>query len=349
MPRPFTLLTLFLCLASLLEAQVQAPTAAEVLANSIDGKTVHEFRGYYKREHSFVRPYTAGGVDIPFWNIQGHTMVTSQQVRLTANEQSRAGAIWNTQPCYSRDWELQVSFKVHGTTGDLFGDGMAIWYVSEPNQMGPVFGGKDYFRGLAVFLDTYSNHNGPHGHSHPYISAMVSDGSLHYDHDKDGTHTQLGGEHTGCEAKFRNKEHETQVLIRYVGDTLSIFTDITGNSEWKLCMSVNNVQLPTGYYFGMSSATGDLSDNHDIVAVKMFEQEFAHVDRVGETDRMKIVPHAEFTAAPRDHVDDPPPSKLGWFGTIILVVVGVVVIVGALGFGLVFFQKRNERQRKRFY
>ena len=51
---------------------------------------------------------------------------------------------------------------------------------------------------------------------------MVSNGTLHYDHDRDGTHTQLGGEHTGCEAKFRNKEHDTQVLIRYVGDTLSV-------------------------------------------------------------------------------------------------------------------------------
>uniref|UniRef100_A0A1I7WUI5 L-aminoadipate-semialdehyde dehydrogenase-phosphopantetheinyl transferase n=1 Tax=Heterorhabditis bacteriophora TaxID=37862 RepID=A0A1I7WUI5_HETBA len=184
---------------------------------------------------------------------------------------------------------------------------MAIWYVSEPNQMGPVFGGKDYFRGLAVFLDTYSNHNGPHSHGHPFISAMVSDGSLHYDHDKDGTHTQLGGEHTGiiyehiltsvkemqsylfkyfyvigCEAKFRNREHETQLLIRYVVVVFLIFTDISDKKEWKLCMSVNNVQLPTGYYFGMSAATGDLSDAHDIIAVKMFEQEFAHVERDGE-------------------------------------------------------------------
>ena len=27
---------------------------------------------------------------------------------------------------------------------------------------GPVFGSKDYFHGLAIILDTYSNHNGPH-------------------------------------------------------------------------------------------------------------------------------------------------------------------------------------------
>lgn len=27
---------------------------------------------------------------------------------------------------------------------------------------GPVFGNMDYFQGLAIILDTYSNHNGPH-------------------------------------------------------------------------------------------------------------------------------------------------------------------------------------------
>ncbi|CAB3401088.1 unnamed protein product [Caenorhabditis bovis] len=325
------------------------PSAAEVLAESINGATVHEFRGYYKREHSLIKPYTGGSMDIPYWNIQGSTFVTSQHIRLTADEQSKAGAIWNTQPMYSRDWELQVSFKVSGSTGDMFGDGMAIWYVSEPNQMGPVFGGKDYFKGLGVFLDTYSNHNGPHKHGHPFISAMVSDGSLHYDHDKDGTHTQLGGEDTGCTAKFRNKDHETQLLIRYVGDTLSIFTDIDNKGVWEKCMSVNNVQLPTGYYFGMSAATGDLSDAHDIIAVKAFEQEFAHVERVGEIDRRNVVPHAEFTASPRDHSEDVRPSRLGWLGTTVLVVIGIIVVVGGIGFGVIYLQKKNERQRKRFY
>jgi len=28
--------------------------------------------------------------------------------------------------------------------------------------LGPVFGSRDYFSGLAVFLDTYANQNGPH-------------------------------------------------------------------------------------------------------------------------------------------------------------------------------------------
>lgn len=33
----------------------------------------------------------------------------------------------------------------------------------------------------------------PLQHDHPYISAMVNNGSLHYDHDRDGTHSQVSG------------------------------------------------------------------------------------------------------------------------------------------------------------
>ena len=61
-----------------------------------------------------------------------------------------------------RNWELQVQFKVTGSTKDLHGDGFVIWYARDRMQGGPVFGSKDYFSGLAIVADTYSNHNGPH-------------------------------------------------------------------------------------------------------------------------------------------------------------------------------------------
>ena len=35
-----------------------------------------------------------------------------------------------------RNWELHVHFKVHGKGRDLFGDGMAIWYVRDRLQLG---------------------------------------------------------------------------------------------------------------------------------------------------------------------------------------------------------------------
>lgn len=61
-----------------------------------------------------------------------------------------------------RNWELQVQFKVHGKGSELFGDGFSIWYAKDRMKPGPVFGSQDYFQGLAVILDTYSNHNGAH-------------------------------------------------------------------------------------------------------------------------------------------------------------------------------------------
>ncbi|MPC94740.1 Vesicular integral-membrane protein VIP36 [Portunus trituberculatus] len=105
-------------------------------------------------------------------------------------------------------------------------------------------------------------------HGHPYISAMINNGSLHYDHDRDGTHTQLSA---GCVSKFRNLDHDTFVSIKYVHDTLTVSTDIDNKQQFKQCFSVSGVKLPVGYFLGVSAATGDLSDTHDIISLKMFD------------------------------------------------------------------------------
>ena len=63
------------------------------------------------------------------------------------DDRSRQGAIWNKVPCRVRNWEVQVNFKVSGTTKDLFGDGFALWYVRDRMAMGPVFGSTDHFSG----------------------------------------------------------------------------------------------------------------------------------------------------------------------------------------------------------
>lgn len=41
------------------------------------------------------------------------------------------------QPCYLRDWEMQVHFKIHGQgKKNLNGDGFAIWYTKDRMQPG---------------------------------------------------------------------------------------------------------------------------------------------------------------------------------------------------------------------
>ncbi|XP_013141948.1 PREDICTED: vesicular integral-membrane protein VIP36 [Papilio polytes] len=300
-------------------------------------------RDYIMRQHSLTKPYQGSGMSVPHWDFLGSTIVTSNYVRLTPDMQSKSGAIWNTSPCQTRNWELQVQFKVHGRGKDLYGDGFALWYVRDRMQTGPVFGSKDYFQGLAIVLDTYSNHNGAHNHQHPYISAMINNGSLHYDHDRDGTHTQLAG----CEAKFRNFNHDTHISITYRDDTLIVSTDLDGKNAWKECFKVENILLPTGYYFGASATTGDLSDNHDIISVKMYELDLLESQNKDE-DRSKIIPSAASFEAPRDRVDDTKPAMSGVKSFLYMMFVAIIIMV-VLVLGIMWYQKRQEQSRKRLY
>lgn len=300
-------------------------------------------RDFMKREHSLIKPYYGSGIDIPFWQFTGSTIVTPNYIRLVDDSQSKRGAIWNTVPVTSRNWDIQVHFKVHGKGKDLFGDGFVIWYAKDRLIDGSVFGSKDLFEGLAIILDTYSNHNGPHNHQHPYISAMINNGSLSYDHDRDGTHTQLAG----CEAKFRNFDHDTYISIKYENDILTVSTDFENKAAWKECFQVKGVRLPTGYYIGVSATTGDLSDNHDIMSVRLYELDLGVEDDTGE-DRSKIIPSASYFEAARDHVDDPPSSMSGTRLFFLMLGVSILIVVCVV-LGIMFYQKQQEKSRKRFY
>jgi len=298
---------------------------------------------YLKREHSLSKPYQGTGTSIPYWDFLGHTLVTSNYVRLTANSQSQRGALWNMVPVTMANWEVQIQFKVTGSTGNLFGDGFAFWYARDAMQEGDVFGSRDFFSGLAVMADTYSNHNGAHKHGHPYVSAVVNNGSLHYDHDSDGTHTQLGG----CQCKFRNLKHDTLLSVMYLRDTLTVRTQIDGSRGWQPCLEVAGVTLPTGYFFGLSAATGDLSDNHDIIAVRVYDLLPLDGGADPNLDRRVLTPAAQSFEPEREHTPDPEPMSFG--AKLVYFILGVVLICGGVIGGGLWWAGRKERQRKRFY
>ncbi|XP_032733813.1 VIP36-like protein isoform X5 [Lontra canadensis] len=182
---------------------------------------------YLKREHSLSKPYQGVGTgSSSLWNLMGNAMVMTQYIRLTPDMQSKQGALWNRVPCFLRDWELQVHFKIHGQgKKNLHGDGLAIWYTKDRMQPGPVFGNMDKFVGLGVFVDTYPN-----------------------------------------------EEKQQEIMM-----------DIDGKHEWRDCIEVPGVRLPRGYYFGTSSITGDLSDNHDVISLKLFE---LTVERTPEEEKL---------------------------------------------------------------
>ena len=172
---------------------------------------------------------------------------------------------------------------------------------------------------------------------------MVNNGSISYDHDRDGTHTMLGG----CEVKFRNMQHETWMAIRYENDKLTVSHDLHNKRAWAPCFSIDGVKLPTGYYFGLSATTGDLSDAHDVISIKTYELDTAA--GVSKEERPDIEPEAEFVAAPpREHKEDSAPSMSGMkkFFISLLVILSIIVVAVV---GIIIYQNQQENSRKRFY
>ncbi|RLW02834.1 hypothetical protein DV515_00006769 [Chloebia gouldiae] len=290
-------------------------------AELTDGNNEH-----LKREHSLMKPYQgAGSAAMPLWDFTGSTMVTSQYVRLTPDERSREGSIWNRVPCFLKDWELHVHFKIHGAgKKNLHGDGLALWYTQERLTPGPVFGSKDNFHGLAIFLDTYPNDEATE-RVFPYISAMVNNGSLTYDHSKDGRGTELAG----CSADLRNQNHDTFLAVRYSRGRLTV--------------------RPTA---GRAGSAGAADDNHDIISMKLFQLMVEHPLEDETVDWTKIEPRVSLLKSPKDNVDDPTGNfrsgpLTGWKVFLLLLCALLGIIVCAV-VGAVVFQKRQERN-KRFY
>ena len=151
-----------------------------------------------------------------------------------------------------------------------------------------MFGSSDHFNGLGIFFDSFDNDQKS---NNPYIMAMVNDGTKEYHHEQDGSDQQLAG----CLRDFRNKPYPVGLLnlilnsqnlilnalalihfsfeqvrakIEYYNHKLSLLfhNGNTNNEEdYELCFEAHEVYLPTYGHFGLSAATGSLSDDHDVL------------------------------------------------------------------------------------
>ncbi|KAJ7987318.1 hypothetical protein DPEC_G00337480 [Dallia pectoralis] len=322
----------------------------------------HEMEEFLKREFSLSKPYQGvGSSSSSHWELMGDAMVTTEQVRLTSDMQSKQGAVWSRIPCHLRDWELQVHFKIHGQgKKNLNGDGLAIWYTKERMQkgisvlLGPVFGNQDFFKGLGVFVDTYPNEEKQleaqktryatrTQRIFPYVLAMVGNGTISYDHERDGHATELGG----CSAMVRNLKHDTFLFIRYVRRRLTIMMDIDGQHDWRDCLDIPGVKLPLGYYFGVSAITGDLSDNHDMISLKVYQLTVlrSEAEENEEGDEITL-PSVDNIYLLRMGDDEEEWSVIGIFFTILFSMLGCFLLLVVV---LIVHSHWNENRRKRFY
>ncbi|CAF3691818.1 unnamed protein product [Adineta steineri] len=294
------------------------------------------------REHSLTRPYpTVFSTSNSYWRLTGSTIATDRYIRLTSDAQSKAGGLWSNIPVNYPDWEIHVQFRVFGEGVGYFGDGFVIWYARDPNVDGPVFGYKDYFHGLAIVMDTYGNYVGPREHVYPYISAIVNNGSLHYDHDRDGIDINI----SGCESSFRGLTTDTVVAIRYENNRLTVSTDTEGTNTWTPCFTINKIHLPTNYYFGFTAATGQLSDNHDIISVRTYRLDSN--EQRQEENRNHIVPSGPIPMVSQANVTM---SQItSWSALKIFFYTILMILICITGLASFFYMKHYRYRKPRFY
>ncbi|KAJ9300826.1 hypothetical protein DTO271G3_1990 [Paecilomyces variotii] len=234
-------------------------------ANAYEGDP--DVRSIPLRTHSLAPPYLDSDMQSRWFDFGGDTIIRADKyIRLTSDKPSQQGWIFSRVPLTATNWEIEVEFKIHGS-GNLHGDGFALWLTKQRATQGPVFGSTDRFEGLGIFFDTYKN-NRP-GVTFPYVMAMMGDGQTTYDQAHDGKANELAG----CSARgIRDAAIPTKARLTYFQDkSLTLDLQYKSDHSWTNCFTLTapeyNIAIPAVSYLGLSAETGELSDNHDIISI----------------------------------------------------------------------------------
>ncbi|EIW80521.1 hypothetical protein CONPUDRAFT_137692 [Coniophora puteana RWD-64-598 SS2] len=308
-------LLLSLCILS----GVQANT------DKVANKTIE--RSVQLRTHSIFPPYIDQDLQNRWWDFGADTYInTNKHIRLTQSRPGQNGWLWTRYPLTAPNFVIEVEFKVSGQSSHLYGDGMAIWLTKDRAETGTVFGSKDKFEGLGIFLDTYANSRHPYGF--PRIVAMMGDGNTAYDQDNDGHSQALGS----CSANFRRTNVDTKLKLTYVkGGYLDVQVRYKAWDDWTHCFRLEDVNLPSAPYLGLSAMTGQVFDSHDVISVASWSAVLSG----DNAQKDKMPNHGDSWWSPRDTIFSPSsasdePAKGTWLGFLLKLVLGLGVCAGAL-------------------
>ncbi|KAI8997225.1 legume-like lectin family-domain-containing protein [Pilobolus umbonatus] len=235
----------------------------------------------YDYKMSFKKPYYFNGT-IPFWNTSGDILKSDEFIRLSPSVPNTSGAIWSVLPNPYEEWEVEIAFKVTGNHVKG-GRGLAFWYTKDSMEKGPVFGSKDKWDGLSVWLDSAN----PVTHK---ATAMVIL--------NDGTHAFTAGADpvklalNSCSVGYRNAYHSSHLKVSYKDHTLTVSVDDgIGMKDYRTCSQSSGIKLPSGYYFGVSAASHSPADDHDIISFSTHQlnppQKIEHTERPLEEQKKK--------------------------------------------------------------
>lgn len=247
------------------------------------GTGANELLRKFEYQFSFKGPQLTIDNQIPFWSYGESALPSEDQIRLVPSIRSKKGFVWSQFAYSSKDFEVELMFKITGR-GRVGADGMAVWFTDAPGFEGNVYGNRDMWNGLGIFLDSYDNDGKG---NNPYISIVSNDGSKSYDHAGDGGDQVLAG----CQYDFRNKPYPSRLKFQYYKEKISLWysSGITQEPEYELCLTYNYANMPTAKFLGLSAATGGLADDHDVISFLTFTLSDAPADqKIAEAEKARL-------------------------------------------------------------
>lgn len=203
--------------------------------------------------------HVQGMRSMPYWRYGGVAALNEHFLRLTPDRQGKSGYVQSTQANTADAWSSTFKFRVSGQGRKLFGDGIALWFTTQPGfRSGDLHGFTDMFTGFGVIFDSYIN-NEP-GRVHRDVLFLSSDGS---------SSRKAAGEHgggnvpdpIGCAADFRYWEGRDDFSVRnaslarltFANNKVSVHIDAHADGNWKACFEVRStgccLQSITHYSF----------------------------------------------------------------------------------------------------
>lgn len=231
--------------------------------------------GHKLESLSFSPPFTevdSGGARmVPNWKSSGSTMVSNNFVRLTPDRQSKKGALWARKPLGVNSFSSILKFRISGQAKTFFGDGIAIWITHHSYYTeGDLHGSLEKFTGIGIIFDTFKNTESLSAHRD--VTILINDGEK--------TLEMMTEEVQGCNmnVRFHNERADFSALdasraqIVVSDTTLKVMVDSRNSGEWMHCATIDSLGLPAGWikdaYIGITASTGQLADNHDVIALE---------------------------------------------------------------------------------
>ncbi|KAI9202588.1 legume-like lectin family-domain-containing protein [Polychytrium aggregatum] len=254
---------------SLLALLLSSVAVATSYANNNQGNSGQsgEIPARHDYKQTFKKPYYLYNDNhtIPYWNTHGNALLGPSYIRLSPSVPSTLGAIWSSVPNPHKEWEVIISFRVSGRDY-LGGDGFAFWYTQEHDEMGPVYGSRDYWHGIGIVFDTSDQKENRYI---PLIYGIHNDGHKSLAHRDDYISQTFGA----CFRDYRNSPNDVNIKIVYSNKNLKVLVDLRqGGHGYTECLTYEGVDLPTGYHFGLSaSSSAHGHDDHDIISFDTYE------------------------------------------------------------------------------